>query len=169
MSMTDGSRRAASGWIARISALFVLAFLTALSPPAGAAQDEAYRRAGDLAAYLGVLPAAVVRGHPAGHPEGAMHGGAPRGRHDYHLVVALFDAASGARIEDAAVTATISGLGHVGGRRLQLEPMRIAGTITYGEFVSLPGSDRYTITVEIRRPNQAVPTRVDFTYQHPAR
>jgi hypothetical protein len=45
-----------------------------------------------------------------------MHGGAPGGSHDYHLVTAIFDAASAARVSDATVIAKVSGLG-LSGRR----------------------------------------------------
>ena len=41
------------------------------------AQDPPYKTAGGLAVYLGVVPAEIVKGHPPGHTEGAMHGGPP--------------------------------------------------------------------------------------------
>lgn len=40
--------------------------------------------------YLGVLPAAMVRGHET-HPEARMHGGVPTARHAYHVVAALLE------------------------------------------------------------------------------
>ena len=83
-----------------------------------------------------------------------------------YIVIAIFDTATGARIENAEVTATVSGLGHVGGRRLELEPMTIAGTVTYGQFVTLPGEDIYDVAVDIRVPDRSSPVRADFTYQH---
>jgi hypothetical protein len=113
-----------------------LAFMLVLwaSWPASALPDTAasssYTVSGDIAAYLGVVPAAIVRGHPAAHPEGQMHGGVPPGAHEYHLVVAIFEKATGKRNEDAKITATISGLGHVGGTRIALDQMPIAGVVT---------------------------------------
>lgn len=112
------------------------------------------------------MPATIVKGHPVGHPERDMHGGPPGGRHAHHIVIALFEEPSAKRIEDAEVVATVSGLGHVGGTRITLDPMLIAGVITYGGFVSLPGSDRYAIDLEIRRPGQTAGTRIRFTYEH---
>ena len=53
-------------------------------------------------------------------------------------------------------------LAEIGG---QLESMEIAGTVTYGGFVDLPGTDRYDIRVETSVPGRS-PARVDFTYQH---
>lgn len=150
----------------RLSAGIILAgVLAGLGASASALADDAYRTAGGLAVYLGVQPAQMVRGHPPTHPERRMHGGPPAGRHDYHLVVAVFDAASGARIEDAEVTAVVSGLGHVGRTRIRLEPMRLADTVTYGGFVTLPGTDRYAIAVEVLRKDQEMPVRLNFEYR----
>lgn len=65
--------------------------------------------AGGLTVYLGVVPAEIVKGeHPSG-PQ--VHGGVPRGAHEYHVVVAVFDAASNARVTDAMVTAKVSAVG----------------------------------------------------------
>lgn len=119
-------------------------------------------------AYLGVLPAAMVRGHPGSHPEGTMHGGVPEGRHQYHLVLALFDAASGERIETARVSVEIMGLGHIGGTRLDLEPMMIADTVTWGTFVELPGRDSYAISFSVVLPGRAKAILFPFSYAHSA-
>jgi hypothetical protein len=117
-------------------------------------------------AYLGVLPAAMVRGHPRSHPEATMHGGVPEGRHQYHLVFALFDAASGARIETAQVSVEVMGLGHIGGTRLDLEPMMIADTVTWGTFVELPGRDSYEISFNVVLPGRTKAIVFPFTYTH---
>lgn len=115
-------------------------------------------------AYLGVMPAAIVQGHPKSHPEGAMHGGAPEGKDQYHLVFALFDAASGARIETAQVSVNVMGLGHVGGTRLDLQPMTIAGTVTWGTFVKLADRATYQLSFEVVLPGQAKAVQFPFTY-----
>lgn len=124
-----------------------------------------YETADGLAVYLGVVPAALVRGHPQ-NGDGAMHGGPSGGRHEQHIVVAIFDAESGERVEYASVAVSISGLGHVGHRRIALEPMTIAGTVTYGEFVNFPGRDRYEIVVEADVPGRQSPVRVTFSSDH---
>ena len=62
------------------------------------------------------------------------------------------------------VTATIFGLGHVGETRIALDQMPIAGFVTYGGFVSLPGRDRYAIAIEIRRRAQTASVKVNFSY-----
>lgn len=156
------------GWTRRLTVLAALvtpaAFWLAAITPSHAAGHN-YRTAGDIGVYLGVVPAQIVRGHPASHPEQTMHGGVPGGRHQYHVLVAIFEQPSGTRVTDADVTARVSGEGHVGGRELELEPMTIADAVTYGNFIPLPGRDRYTIEVDVRRPGKGV-TSVTFSYQH---
>lgn len=79
--------------------------------------------------YLGIVPAEIMRGHPTEHPQGTMHGGVPREREQYHVMVALFDAKTGQRITDADVKASVAALGRTGSP-VTLEPMNIADTIT---------------------------------------
>lgn len=146
----------------RQAAILSLALVMPVSSSiaAGAALREPYRSAGGLSVYLGLLPAAVLRG-----PDKQMHGGvaAPDA---FHIVAAIFDDASGTRIENADVVAIVEGLGHVGGTRVRLDPMTIAGTVTYGGFVRFPGRDRYSIVIEIRRPGRSEPIRVEFINDH---
>jgi hypothetical protein len=148
------------------SGLVWLLLGAALTMPAAVRAQvlEPLRTVDGLAVYLGVMPGQIVRGHPTGHTESAMHGGPPHDPDTYHLVVALFDQASGARVEDADVSATVSGLGHVGTRHIRLEPMSIAATVTYGGFVQMPSRDRYTISLEVRRSGAAAPARADFVF-----
>jgi hypothetical protein len=100
---------------------------SAAAVPAALAQvgEDYTRAAGGLTVYLGVMPAEIVKGQLT------MHGGAPAGPHEHHIVVAIFDAASAARVSDATVTAKVSGLG-LSRSEKTLEPMSIANTITYG-------------------------------------
>ena len=156
-------------WRAGLRTLVISAFLLGIfvAIPASADEDENYKVVQGLGVYLGVLPAGLVRGHPESHPEAAMHGGAPLGAHDYHVIIAIFDAATGARVENAKVTADVSGLGHVGGRSVELAPMTISGTVTYGNFVTLPGNDLYDIRIDITVPGRDSPAQAEFYYQHP--
>lgn len=139
-----------------LSLIFAAVLIVA---PARAAEEGQYKAGHGIAAYLGLLPAEMVKGHPK------MHGGAPRGPHAYHLVVALFDEASGERISDAKVTARIAAPGMTGEEK-SLEPMKIAGTATYGTFVTLPGFDRYTIALNVRSPGASKPIALEFVYDH---
>jgi len=156
-----------SAWRRWLLALVEIAFMSALltSLASAAAESENYQIVDNLAVYLGVLPAAMVRNHPKEHPEAGMHGGVPAGTHEYHIVVAIFDAHSGARIENAGVTATVSGLADVGTKTIALQPMTIAGTITYGNFVTLLGTDRYDIRLQISIPGRKHPVQLGFAYE----
>ena len=141
--------------------LLGLAFATALfgAPQAFAAEEGQYKAGHGIAAYLGFLPAEMVKGHPK------MHGAPPRGPHAYHLVVALFEEASGERISVAKVTALIAAVG-LAGQEKMLEPMEIAGSTTYGAFLTLPGTDRYTVSLTIDRPGAPAPVVLEFAYDH---
>jgi hypothetical protein len=129
------------------------------------ASSSRVRRGGGLTVYLGVVPAEIVKGplpHSAQRP---MHGRIPRGPHEYHLVAAIFDAATGTRVSDASVSARLSGIG-LSGEEKNLEPMQLSGTTTYGAFFSLPGRDLYTIRLAITRLGTQQPVTVDFRYDH---
>lgn len=133
--------------------------------PAGAGGAGLYQRAGGVEAYIGFVPAEITKGHAPTKLDKRMHDGVPRGGHQYHLVVAVFDADTGERISDASVAAQVSGLGLVGPEK-SLEPMSIAGTITYGAYFELPGADRYKVVLTIRRSDATKPVTLNFTYDH---
>lgn len=152
---------------ARRIALAACAAVVALSPAALAyAAGDYYRAADGYAIYLGVVPAAIAQGHAPDDPERKMHGGAPRGRSQQHVMVAVFDAASGARIEDAVVTAKVGEPGLAPAQK-RLEPMAIAGAISYGNYFALSPPGPYRIELQIVRPG-AAPIVTTFTYA-PAR
>ena len=139
----------------------IMAGGTTIVPTVLAQTAEDYTRtAGGLTTYLGVMQAEIIRGLPA------MHGGVPAGPHEYHVIVAIFEAGSGARVSDVTVTAKVSGVGLSG---LEREPMSIADTITYGGFFSLPGRDLYTIELAIRRSSTQQPVVVALKYDHRGR
>lgn len=104
-----------------------------------------------VAIYLGVLPSEMVLGHSHSQAEAGMHGGVPAGKRQYHVLVALFDTASGQRITNARVKARVSELA-LSGAEKNLEPMHIADSITYGNYFRMPGSGIYRIRVQVRQP-----------------
>lgn len=158
---TDGS------WLVASALLHLTGVGAAVMVMIGnALAGDGYQTSDGLAVYLGIVPAAVVRGHPASHPERSMHGGAGSARHQQHVVVAVFDAATGERVENARVSATIAGLGDVGRQTVEFEPMTIANTVTYGAFSTLPGNDRYQIELDISVPDRARPVSVTFSSEH---
>jgi hypothetical protein len=139
----------------------LIAAMLLLGGAAVAAEIGEAKTAGGLTVYVGVVPAEIVkRQHPAG-PQ--VHGRVPKGAHEYHLVVAVFDAATNTRITDATVTAKVSGLG-LSGPQKTLEPMKIADTVTYGSFFTL-SPDLYTIKVTVERSGGQAVT-FDFKYDH---
>lgn len=112
-----------------------------------------------VTAYLGVVPSALVR---AEHPDRVLHPSSPVG--DTHIVAALYDAQSGARMENASVEAVIRGERHRGARRIRLEPMRIENTQTYGGFISLARNDRYHVDLLVRTPGAEREIRLEFLF-----
>lgn len=124
-----------------------------------------HQRKAGLEAYVGVIAAEITKGHASTKGPGPMHGGVPRGEHQYHVVAAIFDANSGERVSEAKVTAQVSGIGLAGPIK-PLEPMQIAGTITYGGYFNLPGADLYTIVLSIQRPGASQPVTLTFSYDH---
>lgn len=118
-----------------------------------------------VAIYLGVLPSEMVLGHPRSHTEAGMHGGVPAGKHQYHVLVAIFDAANGKRIANAQVKARVSELA-LSGAEKKLEPMHIADSITYGNYFRMPNTGIYRIQVQIRRSGVAQAIEAEFEYQH---
>lgn len=156
-------------WILRSSCVAFTLWAGAALPAADAAEEApGLQTIGGLTVYLGVLPAAVVQGHREDHPEAAMHGGVPSGRHAYHVIAAVFDATMGERIEGADIQARVSPLGLAGVTR-QLEPMLIAGTITYGNYFTFDGSGTFRIDLTITHPPGAAPLHMEFTYDHRTR
>lgn len=113
-----------------------------------------------ITAYLGVTPSALIAAHAPDHAERRMHAGLGIG--NAHVMVALFDAETGERIEDAAVEATLRGERHRGSRRMWLEPMRIEGALAYGGFTAM-ARDRYHLSIEARRPDRPA-ARLAFIY-----
>lgn len=153
-------------WVGRVSVRGAAVFVAMMLAIGAALGNDGYQKSDGLAVYLGIVPAALVRGHPSSHAEGTMHGGPGTAPHQQHIVVAVFGAETGARVENARVSATVASLGHVGRQTVQLEPMKIANTITYGAFVKLSGNDRYEIVVEISAPGRSRPVSVTFSSEH---
>lgn len=133
-------------------AAIILALMLAV---AGAQADNGYQMV-DLSRHRACISGA----------ERTMHGGVSTRRHQQHIIVAVFDADTGKRIENADIEATIAGLGRVGQQRIKLEPMTIANTIIYGAFVNLGGNDRYEIAVDIVVRDRSRPASEKFTIEH---
>jgi hypothetical protein len=121
-----------------------------------------YHKAVDgVSVYFAIVPAEMVRGHPREHPEGVMHGGVPAGEN--HIMVALFDEKSGERIVRAEVTARVRGK-NAPDIEKRLEPMTIAGSLTYGNYFYMVGSGPYQIELRIQVPGRNKPVSMRFEW-----
>lgn len=144
--------------------LGVCALLLAFLPLSLHAADDGQHKVVDgLSVYVGVLPAEMLLGHPRGHHEREMHGGVPAGANRYHVVVALFDAASGKRVTDAKVKVGGASIGMAASRQ-KADPMLINNVTTYGAYITLPGPGPYKIQIDIQRPGTDKPIEVEFDY-----
>ena len=128
-----------------------------------AAAGGQYKTVAGMSVYVGVLPAEMLFGHPKGHHEREMHGGVPDGARRHHVVVALFETASGRRIANAKVKVGVSSIG-MATSWARKEPMSINGMTTYGAYVTLPGPGPYKIRVEIKRPDADKAAEVELDY-----
>jgi hypothetical protein len=78
-------------------------------------------------------------------------------------MAAVFDAVNGKRIEDATVEARVTPLGLATVTR-RLDPMVIAGTVTYGNYFTMRGdgpSDHLSVT-----PPNRPGLLSEFEYEH---
>jgi hypothetical protein len=144
-----------------------LAGIGALALSAAFAADSSQHKVvNGVAIYLGVMPAEMILGHPRAHSEAGMHAGVPAGQHQQHVVVALFDNATGKRISGAKVSAWVHET-NLAGARKKLEPMLIAGTVSYGNYFNVPATGNpYRIRVRIELPGAAEAIEAQFDYQH---
>lgn len=146
-------------------AIAVAGLVTSVTSPGRADDITTNRASGGLVVYLGVMPADLIRAYSTAYPERHMHGGPPRGTNHYHVMISIFDDATGTRVDDAQVEAEVAGLDRAGVRKA-LEPMVIAGTVTYGNYFHMIGHDLYRIRVRILRPGAVDAVETAFTYAH---
>lgn len=144
------------------AALLMVVSMIALAS-AGTSGDS--KVVGNVLIYVGVLPAPIVRGHPATHSEASMHGGVPSRSDQYHVVIALFDAKSYQRISKAEVSARVSEVG-MASENKKLEPMTIADTITYGNYFRMAGRGPFEIALAIKLPGSSEVIKATFEHRH---
>ena len=147
-----------------LKVIVVAAMTLILASLALAQGDRLSKTVGGVTFYLGVIPAEIIRGHPIEHPESTMHGSPPKGSGSRHIVVALFDAKTGERITEAKVTARVEQLG-LASELKDLDPMQIAGTVSYGNFYAMPGGGIYRIRVIVKRKAASRPIEAEFEYR----
>ncbi len=139
--------------IALLGALFgafIVCSLAIFSAPASAGHFGQTKTVGGVVIYLGVVPAAVLRQHPDDYPSHEV-GNIPSGKHVHHVMLVLFDRPGGERITDAAITARVAPLALAGSSK-PLDPMMVAGVLTYCNYFRISPLDTTVIQAEIRRP-----------------
>ena len=136
---------------------WLLLLATMLSPALAQSRLE---RSG-ITLYWGFVPAAVVAEK---HALAELHGGPPKGGGQvHHLVVALYDSASGRRIEDAVVRAQISETGIVDEPAKYLVPMKVNDQATYGQVFGVAKDGPYRLRLWVRPPSRT--EEIEFTFE----
>jgi hypothetical protein len=131
------------GWL-----LSALALAASIAVPAHAENSQTVN---GYTVYLGVVPAEIVKGHEPGHPEREMHGGAPTRSRQYHVLIVIFETASGKRVTDARLVARVSEPG-LAPMQKKLEPMEISGAMSFGNYFAMGGAGPYSIKLAIELP-----------------
>lgn len=104
--------------------------------------------------YWGFVPAAVVSDK---HALDEMHGGRPGGGGQvHHLVIAVYDSASGRRIDNAVLRAQLSESGIVDEPPRYLTPMPIDGQMSYGQVFSVAKAGPYRFRVWVKPPGRTM-------------
>lgn len=147
--------------------LAVLALLFAFATAHADVLEQPVRKEG-LSIYYGVLPAELVKPQEL-EPGTHMEPSRARDADTHHLVVALFDHATGKRLTNATVQARVEPLGGAAQQKT-LEPMRIADTVTFGNFFRMEADMPYVIHLRIRRSDNHSPdVEVALPYRHSSR
>ncbi len=151
-------------WRTTSLAMALLAALAAMGGRALAVDTEHHKVANGVSVYLGVMPSELIRKHRDQYPAG-MHGGIPAHSAYHHVMVALFDEATGERIDDARVMAAVEEVGATTDSK-KLEPMAIAGTITYGNYFAMMTDATYRVRLHITRAGAARVIETQLQYYH---
>lgn len=113
----------------------------------------------------GVVPAArAVPAHKQNPGGERAHGGPPSGNDVYHLDVALFDAASRARISNAKLRATVREL-NTAGKRKPLDAEAFGNAVSYGNYFALHGEGPFRILVQAQVPGRKDAVEAEFEYR----
>lgn len=144
----------------KLTLSLILAVVMGVPVYGDASDTPRHKVVAGVAVYLGIVPSEMIQGHPPTHPESMMHGGIPTDRRD-HIMIALFDEASGKRIIRATVKARISTLQGEGSWRT-LESMTIADQISFGNYFIVPRAGIYRVEFEIRLPQRDDVIRLGF-------
>lgn len=147
------------------AALLVLASPIA---PATAGVRQSSRTVDDLTVYLGIVPAAITRGHRTEHAGEAGAGASLRSIHDIHVIAAVFSKNTGERVRNVSVSARFQGE-RGPAWNVPLRPMTVNGALTYGGFTSMGMNMNATVSIIVQRPSRTRRPRATvalFEYDH---
>lgn len=138
----------------------ILAGTLMLAASLGAAAQGRLERDG-VVLYFGLVPEAIVSQQ---HPISELHGGRPAGGGKInHLVLAVFDAASGRRIEDAVIRAQLSESGIVDEAPKYVPAMPMNGVGSYGQLFGMVRDGPYRFRILVRVQDQGNEVEFNFT------
>ena len=147
------------GILVSLLAVLLAGFATATS----ATNPGMWQEVVGMTVHLGVMPTDSLVAHPElllkGHPA------PPSGKDMYHLLFAVFDNATGERITDAKIEATVIPLGLAGRTKSMMPPEALAGMVTYCNFFHLTSGESYVVKVGIRLKGKQVARMVKFKLQ----
>ena len=149
----------------RTLAVFIALGLTFSMAQAAPINPDQPIRLDGMELFFGLIPAEILRGHPSDHEERSMHGGVPRGRGVYHLIISLFDAKTTTRITDAVITGSVIEAG-MATQNQTLEAMLFGGNVAYGNYFAMSNQGPYEIVVNVRRPGDRKTATAHFQYLH---
>ncbi|HDR9510447.1 hypothetical protein C5615_29760 [Burkholderia cepacia] len=121
-----------------------------------------------LTVHFGIVSADKA---PSVPEEGSISGDTTAGHSlaSYHLVVALFDARTGARIDNAVVIARMTAPVSKARPKVQIKRLPVLtanGMVTYGSYFDMPWAGRYRIDLSVRRRDSADTVHVRLNYEH---
>ena len=129
-----------------------------------ASHPQQHQVVNGIAIYLTIIPAEMLRGHPKEHPESDMH---TRSRiadiNQHHIMVSLFNAKNGTRLQNKIIKAEVSGTNYKGPVK-KLELMVMGATRSYGNFFAIPLNGTYQVELEIQQEGKSKVIKAVFQY-----
>lgn len=140
---------------------FLLPALLFLAPGLPVHSQGASQTVGGIEVNYGVVPSKMAKTGD----DGKLDRGRALFKRSHHLVVTLTDAASGKRIEDAKVVATVTPLGLAASRK-KLKAIQVNELVSYGNYFDFPPeSAPYRINLSITRPSMKTPVTAEFEHR----
>lgn len=134
-------------------------------------QDAWHAESDSYRAYLGIVPASLIRREPVlVDGNRSLHGGAEQQSGGaQHVMVALYRKSDNSRVAGATVVATVEKAKLLGGDKQEkpLERMATTGGITYGNYFNMPNPGNYEIEVIIYETNRDGGEELEFSYVRP--